>query len=299
MSLVSMLHPSSLAVDGIILTVWSITPLSWVYVGVSIARYFGHTVPLVPPIPAFVHYPLLFWSAVELVFSLYYLYLARRLQAKGPAPVYGRRFLRQVFARALESGMDDVEYDGTEKDEQAVATAAGATRSDHAGTLRHRGGQQGSRLNPLATKRLRAASLLPRFVDKEPLDKDDPRARAFAGAQAMWFPGSSVEDITRRDAERWLAWSLYGAELDDIEAERQKSPITTKDTAAKNGSDKAHLTVSALSALRGEISSPVPPPRGSFASQVYDSEDDDEEDLEGPFDLQKEDKRGGECYRIE
>lgn len=34
--------------------------------------------------------------------------------------------------------------------------------------------------NPLATKRLRAASFLPRFVEQEPLHRNDPRAIRFA-----------------------------------------------------------------------------------------------------------------------
>lgn len=112
----------------------------------------------------------------------------------------------------------------------------------------------------------------------------------------MWFPGSTSEDITRRDVERWLAWSLYGADLDEIEAERAASGEHL--TSAKNyerkrgqGLDRGRESLRPLQSLTTEPplppSSPTPAARGSFARQMNDSGDSGDE-----IDYEKEDKRG-------
>ena len=69
-------------------------------------------------------------------------------------------------------------------------------------------------------RRLRSVSYVPSFVDDE-LHRDDPRAKAFVDEYRQWFWNVPAEALTRRDVEYWLAWTLYAAELEEIEAESQ------------------------------------------------------------------------------
>ncbi|UZJ54002.1 hypothetical protein CBS101457_003322 [Exobasidium rhododendri] len=232
---------------------------------------------------------------VESVFSIYYAYLARRVQQRGPAPMYGRRFLRRVFSRALESGMDDDDgvYNGKGNAENV--------NGNHDIRKRRNRDYEGAKLaSPsLATKRLRAASFVPRFVDKEPLHRDDPRAKSFAKQQAMWFPGSQVEDLTRKDIERWLSWSLYGAELSDIERElHETKPREEASFGSSNNATSPAETKMEQQPLTTEPplppSSPTPASQGSFARRMNSVESDEEEDDgdSDTIDYEKEDRQG-------
>jgi hypothetical protein len=106
----------------------------------------------------------------------------------------------------------------------------------------------------------------------------------------MWFPGSKPEDLTQRDVERWLAWSLYGADLSEIEAERTQ-------TEARGSSTQHHHTrqhhLKPLQALTTEPplppSSPIPGARGAFASQINETNGNESD---SSIDFEKEDKRG-------
>jgi hypothetical protein len=106
----------------------------------------------------------------------------------------------------------------------------------------------------------------------------------------MWFPGSKPEDLTRKDVERWLAWSLYGADLPEIEAERTQAGSKG---SLSNGRHKGnHL--SPLQSLTSEPplppSSPTPGSRSSFARRISNPDIGSESDSSIDFD--KEDKRG-------
>jgi len=116
--------------------------------------------------------------------------------------------------------------------------------------------------------------------------------------QAMWFPGSRSEDLTHKDIERWLSWSLYGAELSEIEAERVKAETegTTKGngnvpSSGRQSAVRGKSEVQPLRPLTTEPplppKSPTPAARGSFTRQMDDSDDDSD-----TIDYEKEDKRG-------
>lgn len=101
--------------------------------------------------------------------------------------MYGRRFLRMVFSRALESGMDE---EGEAAGSGPSTIPNGSVSGSH--QLRQRkqrntasSASQRPPPNPLATKRLRAASFLPRFVEQEPLHRNDPRAIRFAEVSSL------------------------------------------------------------------------------------------------------------------
>lgn len=92
--------------------------------------------------------------------------------------------------------------------------------------------------------------------------------------QALWFPGSRPEDLTQRDVERWLAWSLYGGELEEIEEERVRAKETPNNSQALPAAHHSRSALaegrskSQLSTLKMEEihrpESPVPAPQSTF-----------------------------------
>ncbi|KAK4048059.1 hypothetical protein OIO90_005960 [Microbotryomycetes sp. JL221] len=66
-----------------------------------------------------------------------------------------------------------------------------------------------------------AKPYVPSFVDHD-LTKDDPRAIDFRSWLNHWFVGAKdFEDVQRDNIAEWLAWSLYGVHLEDLEKERK------------------------------------------------------------------------------
>jgi hypothetical protein len=193
----SMLDLGSLNVQLLVLCVWSLTPICWIYASLTLLSYIVElpTLPLLP-LPEWwrsqvLHPVYLTWSVIEVLFSIYYAYLARKVQQRGPAPMYGRRFLRMVFSRALESNMD---IDSDLSQDVAGSNTAGydlRRRKNLTGQGKTNGRPSPS---PLATKRLRAASYLPRFVVQEPLDREDPRAKKFAEVCPPREPQRSLDE---------------------------------------------------------------------------------------------------------
>lgn len=173
----TMLDLDTLTVDVLVFFVWSVTPLSWLYVFITVlSRYTDWSIYWPKA-----HAAILTWCSIEAIFSIYYAYLIQLVQRRGPAPMYGRRFLRMVFSRALESGMT-VDPDHAES---LATTSEGGDSGSYGLRQRKQGRYDGVAAerpppNPLATKRLRAASYLPRFVLQEPISRDDPRAKEFA-----------------------------------------------------------------------------------------------------------------------
>lgn len=60
----------------------------------------------------------------------------------------------------------------------------------------------------------------PSFISS-PLEADDPRAASFRNWLRMWFSGCEFDEIRRLNMADWLAWSLYGQPLQEIEEERE------------------------------------------------------------------------------
>lgn len=115
----------------LVLSVWSVTPLSWVYVllyiilhasySTSVNDAFRHVVR--GTLPATARKPtwltrflssrgLFFYSVVEVLFSLYYRRLAARIQPPAVAHSASRDYVIKAIVAALNDGMD---LDGTDK----------------------------------------------------------------------------------------------------------------------------------------------------------------------------------------
>ncbi len=237
----------------LILTIWSVTPLSWFVILSRATRYYLHhytpysldaklwhlIVHHAPrPIVAaagFLASPRWRWLATslylyclaEVLFSIYYWHLCRSIQRPGPRPLYGRRFLRGVFSQALQAGLKA--SDSPPQPAQSYASAVSISRSinSHPSNPPPAAETTPSPLNETSAPptvrqrlgRLRAASFVPQFVTA-PIAADDPRAIKFQQDQARWFYSASFEQIDRREVMHWLAWSLFATELEELEAER-------------------------------------------------------------------------------
>lgn len=216
------------------------------------------------------------WSIIEVAFSLYHAYLVRKVQGPGPRPIYSRRFLRKVFARALKSGLgldNLVKADETHRQKVEQDNIKDATESKLEGT-----GTDNKEKDQSGAAQIDNGS---NGDDPEPwfkanaLTPDDPRARKFQREQAKWFhldpqyKQESHKHITRRDVSHWLAWSLFTSHLEDIEAEH--SDISKKaragdelpqiasdgqDTAAANDADEEDPNLRKVYAEPGEWSNP-------------------------------------------
>ncbi|SJX62435.1 uncharacterized protein SRS1_13284 [Sporisorium reilianum f. sp. reilianum] len=289
----------------LILTVWGVTPLSWLALLSRALRYFLHrhtSYSIDAALWSFIakHSPrsitnalahllsprwrwasnlFYFYCALEAAFSLYYLHLSRRIQRPGPRPLYGRRFLRSVFAQALQAGLKPTTEDLTDQPQQSYASAVAAVSDNTAGltsrgTNGHSAPASSSGLNEASAPsnvrqrlgRLRAASFVPQFVTA-PISADDPRAIKFQQDQARWFFGAPFDQITRREVMHWLAWSLFATELETLEAERDG---TIKLSEGGNGSVASASGVQQPSshgldsATPSTFSSPMPPSTSAF-----------------------------------
>lgn len=315
----------------LVLFVWGVTPFSWLALLSRALRYYlhhhtpysldaalwkfivRHSPRSVTNVLAHFLSPRWRWAsngfyiycAVEAAFSLYYLHLARQIQRPGPRPLYGRRFLRSVFAQALQAGLKPSSEDLADQPRQsyasAVSTSLGASENNGGLVSRASNGQSKSStaLNETSAPsdvrqrlgRLRAASFVPQFVTA-PISEDDPRAVKFQEDQARWFFGVPFEQITRREVMHWLAWSLFATELETLEAERDGLIQLTQGTNGKidQPPGPASLTQGLDSATPSTFSSPMPPSTSTFggpppafsASQVAAGASvEDQEDVRG------------------
>ncbi|GAA5871902.1 hypothetical protein JCM8547_003300 [Rhodosporidiobolus lusitaniae] len=104
--------------------VWSITPLSWGYVLWTAFSQLGPPAhrPAPPgsqPVFTILHYLTLSYTSVEVLFSVYYRYLAYRAQPVREAPRHSRKYLRGLILRSLENGLlpeEELEDEELEKD---------------------------------------------------------------------------------------------------------------------------------------------------------------------------------------
>ncbi|SPO27509.1 uncharacterized protein UTRI_10626 [Ustilago trichophora] len=276
----------------LILTVWGVTPLSWLALLSRLLRTYIHRYHPSLSIDAklwslIVRYapravsgtletllsPRWRWAstffylycAVEAAFSLYYWHLSRQIQKPGPRPLYGRRFLRGVFAQALQAGLNsDPIESGKQQQQQSYASAvSGSSSSFPSSGLTSRISSGEAALNETSAPsnvrqrlgRLRAASFVPQFVTA-PIAEDDPRAIKFQQDQAKWFFGVPFEEITRREVMHWLAWSLFATELEVLEAERDGS-IGVQQNG--NGKEDVKEGLGLMSATPSTFNSPMPP----------------------------------------
>lgn len=254
----------------------SLVPLDWSWLAVRVMTLAISTFPLVcwvyllaslytwpkPPLLFLApsrwtvcahHFIWLPWSVVEACFSLWHAYQVKRIQGPGPKPLYSRRFLHRVFARALKSGM---ELPG-----QAGEDGVDAARVDR----ELRGLRKRVVTNGINGHRQREAQASDDGADPEPwfqehrLDPLDPRAVQFQQDQSRWFhlapDGDSKGLITRRDGSRWLAWSLFSCELEELEEEHRllhSGKAGAADQVETSLADKYHTLDDAVIELGGD-----------------------------------------------
>ncbi|SNX85596.1 uncharacterized protein MEPE_04305 [Melanopsichium pennsylvanicum] len=287
---------SLVATRLLILTVWGLTPLSWLILIFRLIRYtLQHytTYPIDTKIWGFVsklsprfistilehvlsprlrcaRNAFYLYCAAEAAFSLYYWHLCRKIQKPGPRPLYGRRFLRGVFAQALQAGLKTTSSydDGNPHQSYSSAVSTSLDSSVASGLESRVANGSSTALNETCAPsdvrqrlgRLRAASFVPQFVST-PISEHDPRAKKFQEDHARWFFGAKFEDITRREVMHWLAWSLFATELEVLEAEREGSIGLLEGRGAKSvGKSKTEAEVSGVdSATPSTFNSPMPP----------------------------------------
>ncbi|KAK4703112.1 hypothetical protein P7C70_g3102, partial [Phenoliferia sp. Uapishka_3] len=195
---------ASLMVIGLL---WSVTPLSYIYVGWTLLaamkwgpRNFLFGGPLT--IRHTLHFLILAYAAcAEIPFSLYYRYLARRANARwapSASQASDRAHIRDIFRQCLESGLD-VERDEVDPISALVSGEDPGVPLD--------GTEEGLRRRIAATPSQNDTT--PRPLSAH-LDENDPRAVDFQKHLAGWFYPHSFSDIRRDNILEWLCWSLYG-----------------------------------------------------------------------------------------
>ncbi|KAF8529187.1 hypothetical protein BU17DRAFT_37601 [Hysterangium stoloniferum] len=115
------------------------------------------------------------WASVEVVFSIYYYALSRRVMASPPPPPAGVEVLQAAFARVLKTEMVGV---------------------------------------PEVDSSLHQSSSIPSPLESvEQLDFDDPRAKDFRNYMCTWFHKKPWSEIHSRELHQWLYWSSFNAHL--------------------------------------------------------------------------------------
>ncbi|WFD21601.1 hypothetical protein MEQU1_000256 [Malassezia equina] len=182
-------QPPKAIAQLIVLVLWGLVPFSWLYVlaFVGIRAYYARSmVELVhflfmarlpsswglrPRIARLLGQRRLFvWALLETVFSTYYWVLVCRIQARQASSHVTRQLAMRAISSSLMEGLD----------EQARAQIVHTNEKEE--------------MPSMAT----------------PLPYNDPRAVKFRHEMAGWFLGVAPEQISRRDVQEWLAWSIFG-----------------------------------------------------------------------------------------
>lgn len=222
---------ASLAAIGVL---WSITPLSYLYVIWSVASLWftgsashaGHHHPTHSTwlsIRHVVHFLILAYAALgEVPFSVYYRYLALRANRRWTQPLERSADVRNIFKRCLETGLDRAE--GGDDEDPLDSLLMGENpdgMEDSNTTLRRRvGGRRPTLTNP----------------DFD-LHKDDPRALDFREHLRAWFYSAPFSEIRHGNIASWLSWSLYAQPYEELLAERNsRSGDSTESDSSDDGS---------------------------------------------------------------
>lgn len=188
-------QPPKAVAQLLVLVLWGLVPLSWLYVltFVGVRAYharsaaeLGHMlltarlppgIGLRPRLAQLLSQRRLFvWALIESVFSTYYRLLARRIQARQAS----HKITRQLVVRAITSSLTD----GLDEQERKSMVRYGTKEE------------------------------MPSLTQALPYS--DPRAVQFRHEMAGWFLGVAPEQISRRDVQEWLAWSLFGHVYEEL-----------------------------------------------------------------------------------
>jgi len=146
------------------------------------------------------------YACLEVLFTFYFRYLIYKVQERTPLPPYGRAFLRQTLARALEDGM---KLEG----EQAIV------KSEKAEDARNLPQNRRPRRATFSNARFSQLSFLD---EKNRLSADDPRAVEWRNMFQAWFLETPWERLKRDNLLEWLAWSFFGLHYEEILEEYKK-----------------------------------------------------------------------------
>lgn len=172
------------------------------------------------------------WSAIEVVFSWYYQYLARKVQPVAPPSTMRHDDLSNIFIRLLRAG---AAYAPRRPEADSDWVLSSPTRPKH--PLRKRG-KLNSDVHVPTLKDVREtvatemAEYLSDEEDDDPLFTpegrpivlawDDPKAVEFREQLRTWFHHVPWEGIGREDIRTWLAWSCFAMPLEDVEADPKR-----------------------------------------------------------------------------
>ncbi|KAM0746414.1 hypothetical protein T439DRAFT_329860 [Meredithblackwellia eburnea MCA 4105] len=213
-----------LASLAFIALLWSITPLSYIYVLWTLAclrwksMTFGFNQQSQGPAVTLrhaIHFLVLVYASFEIPFSIFYRYLAIKANARwnaatsngsaGGATRSDLAAIRGIFRQCLESGLEPG-FGSHEDPLQALvrgsAVADGDTLDDSP-TLRKVTDEKG---HLLGIK----------------LDVNDPRVHDFREHLRSWFYKAPFSDIHRGNVITWLSWSLYNQPYEEILEERNQ-----------------------------------------------------------------------------
>ncbi|CAO1629125.1 unnamed protein product [Sympodiomycopsis kandeliae] len=294
---------SYLAVALLCLGLRALPTLCWIYLALTLftptqQRLLGYVASWLPDtiLSTFSNlhrYLFLPWVAIEVIFSLYHSYLARQVQGPGPKPLYSRKFLHRVFARALKSGLgmgvtdrsavalnELADAQRVEQELNVLPAAQNGLRNRHNAKplngLPHKSHSNGKM--PLGDDRGQEEE----GEDPEPwflsntLSATDPRAVKFRADQAMWFHLDKTlpdadKTITRRGSSQWLAWALFNCTLEELEDEHQRRHNGDLDAAEEGPTPVTYIT--AADRLHGDGDDDADPGLRRILAQANDWDD--------------------------
>lgn len=212
-----------------------ITPLCYGYVLwtlITLAPSLAASRPASQGALRVLHYIVLAYCALEIPFSVWYRYLAWRANFLRPPPLYTRKFLRSVFKRSLENGLDPEDMEDELEAQALKEEAKSFSRDDGRRSsyeLRHRKTPHPSSTPDLhattstltsdaprrseaddgdlstvltsspslpgtikADERAKSQGYTPSFITS-PLGRDDPRAHDFRDFLRLWFHNCPYE----------------------------------------------------------------------------------------------------------
>lgn len=208
---------------SLICLVRSVVPLAWLYFLSSLSSYL---LPAQRPSHQAQnqHHPkgsalLFFLSAIEVAFSIYYLYCARLVQRRVAHFEHPTSFIRTTINRIVGSGLRPA-HSNPQSGCSSNPTNSASGSPDSA--------DQQPPPDPLLT--------IPQIYPSRPnspsglapdalLAHDDPAAIDFRSNQVLWFQNCRWDEIRKDNMLEWLAWSLFSMPLEEVRLEDEQMEL--------------------------------------------------------------------------
>jgi len=136
------------------------------------------------------------WACIEIVFSLYYAVLARRVASTGPPPPPDAEFLKNAFVRVLKAGMA-----GFHEIKPQIEAIEGLSQ-DEEQDLKEFGN---------------TPRILSTLESIDRLEFDDPRAKDYRECMRTWFHKKPWADIHRHELRQWVYWSSFSSHMPPLD----------------------------------------------------------------------------------